>query len=409
MVRDVVWVMGFQIASRGSLIVFGILLSNILTREDFFQYQYFVTTSNTLLIYTVFGMNVFSMRQAVAFSQSGDRGLSDGIWSALLFAIGLSVAGTLLAFSTGYSVFFGPSNVSIWVYVLASVVFSTHAVSMASLNGLKKYRRVFCVTLVANILLVVSLLSLFMEWPVALVSALGGYIGYFSASSMMMIVCLAWVLPMPQPASLAKLIQNAWLVIVKSLPNFLVSICVGTILWGIGRNLVAQGSDPAVFSTYAICLQIYALMIFVPNAVGMRLFPEMVKNGEYLLPNQRLLFRIVVRRTLILTIAVGLAILGLTPFLIALYGNVVSFGYIEVLIIAFLSILSVPLRLLGETIVAQDRSWLWLSVNVVGLLFCVVALVCARPNTAAGALLSLVFSYSGMLGVTLLGYRLRWV
>jgi len=282
-------------------------------------------------------------------------------------------------------------------------------VSMASLNGLKKYRRVFWVTIIANILLAVSLLSLRMEWHVALVSAVGGYIGYFITSSIMMIVCLSWALPMPRSLPLAKVTQNIWVVILKSLPNFLVSICVGTVFWGIGRNLVAIGADSAVFSTYAICLQIYALLIFIPNAVGMRLFPEMVKNGDHLLPNQRLLFSKVISKTVLLTIVVGLAMISITPVLMKFYGSAVSFGYKEVLIIVILSTLSVPMRLIGETIVAQDRSWLWLFVNVVGLVLCLGILFWAKPNTAVGALLSLVFSYSGMLGVSILFYRSRWI
>lgn len=185
-------------------------------------------------------------------------------------------------------------------------------------------------------------------------------------------------------------------VLIISVPSIGLNVMAGTLNWLVGRALLEDPGSVAEFNMYAVGLQWFALLMLVPTASSLALFPRYVQmSHEGDVPLSALLKpAMLMGGALILLTPIAYV---MAPLVTWLYGGTYQFSGLMLSAVVLAAAVAGPQNILGHAVIAFRGAGTWLAANVAALTLCVSYLYLAPPRTAPEAFLVVIATTATLL------------
>lgn len=359
---DGFWVVATQIIGKGSATLMSLLLARMLTVGDFSAFTYLFATGTLLSSYVAAGLPQ-TVSRVVAEGRDHASWTGDDRLGAVLLVAAVS-SGAAIAGAPLYLPWLLSDEVPISgpLLIAAALAITWTALAQAALYASGQFRAAFPPVVVGTVLVLVC-------------SAAAIVVG---SSTLLILGNIAAILA-PAIAYTRRLYRAGVLaplhwqrrpgraalreVLVTALPGLGCSVIYASINWLLARTLIEQQETADQFNEYAIGLQWFSLVLFVPLAFGQVLFPKFVQKTR---SSTLGLAQIVVPPALTFGIVLCCAVAGtvLTPLISWVYGGHYSFSRLFVFTMLLAAALSGAVNLLGSFVMAARGFAAWLLVNI---------------------------------------------
>jgi O-antigen/teichoic acid export membrane protein len=363
---DGLWVVATQIVGKGAATLLTLLAARYLPVSDFLAVTYLFTTAALLSTYLAAGLPLTVSR--VVAEGRDDRSWSgdDRLGAVLLVTVATSVCAFTLAPLYLPWLLSNAAPAPGWLLVVAAVATTWAALAQAGLYGSGHYRAAFPPILLGTLLLLASTgVALSLQSTTLLIW--GNIVG-------IIVPTLLYGRHLHREGVLGRRHWRRWPsraalaeVLATTLPNLGICVIYASMNWVLARTLVERQETADQFNQYAIGLQWFSLVLFVPLAFGQVLFPKFVQKSR---SSSLATGQIVVPAALTFGIVLLCALIGttLTPVLSVVYGGNYQFSSAFVFTILLAAALSGAVNLLGSFVMATRGFTAWLLINIASAL-----------------------------------------
>ena len=394
MLRDTSLVAIGQALFKGTLYLGSILLSRMLSVEQFAIFGYFLVTSGFLAMFFSAGLTIAATK---TFAEaSAGRGEDGGAAAVVLILIGAALAA--LALSPVYLPIVSDQSIrlgGLWL-VAAGIAQAAYLVAAAAMYGANAFRFLLMPLLIGSAILLLGMLFAGLERDL-LPALLAICLAHFVPT--LMYAGRLWRLGLlrfarPSRAAVGSVAATAG-------PTLGIALITSGVVWLITRSLLEHAVSTAQFNMFVIGMQWFVLALFIPNALGNALFPRFLHGAAAGGLPMRKVLGVSLAVFAIIAAAAGVAAL-LTPLISALYGPHYEFSRAFVFTILLGAAIAGTVSMLSYPVMAALGVRSWLLANLALLAGCVALLVAWPPTDALEAALVICGSYAVVLVAALL-------
>lgn len=351
-----------QVIGKGAATILTLVLARVLTTADFSAFTYTFFTATLLSSYLALGLQ-FAISRVVSEGVARRSWADDGRLGAILMLNG-GVSVAALALAPIYLPWLMSDEVPAAgvLVVIAGLVFTWAALAQAGLYSTGRFREALMPVISGTAFVIVATgIGLFAHSLPVLIW--GNIVG--AAIPALAYARLLWrdgVLARPhltRPPGRGAVAA----VLTTALPGLGVAIVYASITWLIARTLIEQQATPDQFAQYALGLQWFSLVLFVPLAFGQVLFPRfLLKAHDGDLTAAQIAFPAALTFGTVLACAIVGSLIA--PALSWIYGAQYQFAPSFVFTILLAAALSGTVNLLGSYVMAARGTGVWLLVNL---------------------------------------------
>ena len=397
------YVMLTQVIGKGTFTLTSILLANVLSVSEFASYTYFFVTSALLSSYISFGIPLSAVR--VISEGAVDRSWSSDERVGAIVVLSLAAALVAAFAAPFYMPLLLPDEIPLaGAFVVAGAIAAAWAaLAQAAIYANGGFREAFWPVLAGSVLLVAAVaFSLVVHSLAFLIAAniasmLIPTIAYVRHLARCRVVGWASVRRIPRWPVVRAVLAIA-------LPGLGVTTIYATMNWLAARALVEHQGSPDQFNQFALGMQWFALVLFIPLAFGQVLFPRFVQQAHAgALP----LGAIIKPAGFTFAVVLACAVIGAAgqPLLPLVYGPQYDFPRVFVFTILVAAAFGGAVNLLGSYVMAIRGTGTWFGVNLVSPAVGLPVIVWAPPTTAFESARLLCLCYGAL---TLVAVAVIW-
>jgi O-antigen/teichoic acid export membrane protein len=363
LISDTIYITLTQAISRGSIILLSLTLSSVYSGPDFFQFQYFLATSSVMAVYMSLGLPVKATRSAAQHSLLREvSALSDVFYCGVATMIA-SVVVMLICIVPLADLVFGPITTPPILYFIYGTSLALNSVILGSLNGLQAYKATTLISIFSIVPLLIGVYVAFIDGDPSNMMLVLTVSAVLSAS--LSLAVLFRLTPIFKSATQDKFkVSRLLKVSFNALPNFLVSITYGTLIWLVGRSLIDVSSNGNEYSKFTIAMQFFSLLIFIPNSLAQSFFPRIVSDGNKGFTSKKLKDLLVVNALMVLVCF--MFFFFFINILNMYFESKFIFANSDVAILFVMAVFASAMRVVGNSLIALDHSIMWLIANLLG-------------------------------------------
>ncbi len=380
---DGAWVIATQVVGKGSATLLTLLLARFLTVRDFSAFTYLFTTAVLLSSYMSAGLPLAISRVVAEGRDARSWPEDDRLGAVLLVTATAGVAAIALAPLYLPWLLSDEVPVSGPLVVAAAVAITWSALAQAGLYGSGQFRAALAPVVAGTLVVLLG--------TVAAVSIGSMALLVFGNIAGILVPAAAYTRHLRCQGVLAPLHWTRWPrrpavadVLATTLPGLGFSVIYASMNWLLARTLIERQATADQFNQYAIGLQWFSLVLFVPLAFGQVLFPKFVQKTRSgaLTVTQIVAPAGLTFATVLLCALVGTA---LTPLVSWIYGGQYRFTHAFVFAMLLAAALSGAVNLLGSFVMAARGMAAWLLVNIASGTGALLLLRFMPVDTAVGA------------------------
>ncbi len=359
---NALWSSIAHLLGRGSLVVAAILLARTLDTEGFATYSFFQLTVSMLAAYAAMGLGVTASR---FFAESGhvDKASMPPIGTLWLLSILSALAFSVIVLILPSGWLDGGLGIPRWLLALGVFVTALGIVPGGGVLGIERYAAATLSAAAGAVVLIggavlaglesSAMLAMVMFVVAALVQAVG--------NTAVIVRELGWrqllFRTRPWREELVQIVDFA-------APMLAVTLLVTSGVWLVGRAVLAGPAGERGFAMYAIGLQWYALVLFMPGMITRVLLPGVVRSRLKGSADSRVLVRRGAGAALLVALISGVLVMVLSPWLLALYGA--NYSEAEWLLVFFVlaAVPAAPINSIGNGIIAANGQRAWLLITL---------------------------------------------
>lgn len=364
------WSMLAHLMGRGSLVAAAMILSNKLLTNDFAAYNYFQLTVSMLAAYAALGMGTTASRFFAEVDVVNDEQLQPlgALW-LLSIVVGLFISFIILLLPN--TLISGGLDLPSWLIALGVFVILIGIVPGGGVLGLEQYKKATFFSSLAAVLLIAGVLNLpgtNLEYEAMLLFVVSMAVQSIGNSAVVLhkvgLKRIYKTLALNR-SSVAKIFDFAG-------PMLLVSLIAASGSWLVGRIILTGESGEYQFSLYAIGLQWFSLVMFIPGMMSRVILPRLIRDNA-----SNIEIKGISLTTQALLLATGAAVLTamfgalLSPVILDFYGEDYKVSAWFLIIFMVVAIPASPANTLGNAIVAKNGQWHWLALTCFWFVFIV--------------------------------------
>lgn len=390
------YVISTQIVGKGTSAILSILLARSLTTEQFSTYNYFFITSTLLSSYFSLGLP-FAIARVVAEGSVHKSWAHDDRVGAIWVLIASVTAAAFIL-----SPFYLPPLLSDEIpltgvlVVIGGLSLGWAGLAQAALYAHEAFREAFWPVILGTLLLV-SMAAVGVVMHDVNVLICGALIGVLTPT-VLYVRYLMKVGIVHRKGMFRTRWRSIGAVLGTSLPGLGIAAIFVTINWLISRTLVEHQVGAGEFAKFALGMQWFSLVLFVPLAFGQVLFPRFLQRA-YRSNLHRREATLPAGLTFVLVAVCALAGAAAAPLLVVIYGANYDFSREFVFTILMGAASAGAVNLLGSYVMAVRGTGTWFVVNFISAALACTALFVNPPSTAldAARLLCAIYVVLAML------------
>jgi O-antigen/teichoic acid export membrane protein len=406
--RDATFVAISQVAARGSPIMSGMIVSHFLGETAFADYSFLQMTASMIISVTDMGIVILASRAAASGIMTQDNSPAHRLSALTLLAILSSTLAALTALLLPES----------WLHVTSFVERATLAALawcgivsgtlVALMNGMRRFRVVAKSAVIGSMFTLGGAgLGSIMGSSTTAISGLilGQFVTGVLTGRALWLQAKPLRPTMNDTGALLAALRDLSLV---AIPVLLTTIIWSAAMWWSGKRLLVQAGGEHEFALYAIGLQWFSAVVFIPGALSYALLPSFFGAAQENLEEARQLRLLALRGALAaavvsVPIATGVLLLEDSLLLSRAYGLQGGELFGVLLPIMLAAVLAATTSVLGNAVVAQARQFQWLAGIIAwATIFVVVPCVLALGTSAAAAGIALLSAYGALFSYGLL-------
>ncbi|MFV0277087.1 MAG: oligosaccharide flippase family protein [Parahaliea sp.] len=387
---NAVWSGLARLLGRGGFVVASMIFARNLSTRDFAAYSYFQLTVTLLATYSAMGLGMTASRLFAQVNYVDDEKLPPiaTLWF-LSLGLGLLVAVAIALLPPGW--LDKSLGLEGWMMGLGTFVLVAGVIPGGGVLGMEQYRVVAIFSALSAAFLIVGALVLgssatvFSATLVFVLSALIQTLG----SSLVVFRKMSWKRFLATASFGRDTFESLYGLVG---PMVVVSLLAASGSWLVGRIILSGEFGEYQFALYAIGLQWYSLVLFIPGMISRVLLPRFVRGR--LSPdssaNEEMarMIRWGVALASVAALAVSATGLVLSPWLLSFYGE--EYMVNAWLLFAFMlaAMPTAPANTFGNAIIADNGQWSWMVVTMLCLACMVVVAVVFLDEGAMGGALA---------------------
>ncbi|WP_374945164.1 hypothetical protein [Sphingomonas sp.] len=395
-VQDTAFIITAQLWSKGALHVISMLMAQFLSVQAFSTYNVFLLTTTVLASYLGLGLPL----AAAKLLARGDT--TDGDRERLSVVLYLAAAATVgaVVLKPLYIPVLMPSAVSLnaWWVVAGGALSAWSVLGQSSLYAVRGFRRALLPILSGSALLALGAALAIARSDVhflivgALASPLVAAIGSARALSAYDTV--------PRPSLRLPSSEAFHDVLRTAVPGIGIGVIFTSMTWMIASSLLSHQSSAEQFNMFSVGMQWFALVLFIPLALGQAVFPRYIRMAHQQSTPARMIIQPVASTVAMLLVMAPFAAL-FTPLLILLYGNKYPFSPVFVVCVILAAAVAGAQTLLSHFVIASRGAGTWMAASLIALSICIACLHVAPPATALAAVLVVGIAYGSLLALAI--------
>lgn len=359
MLGHVIWMLVSHLLSRGSMVFSGMLIARYLDKAAFASYSYLLLTATMIAIYSAMGIGITTTK---SFAKLESQKSSTPI--ATLGIVNFSLAVITIVIFYIFNQYFIPNNLNIPILTMGAIILfmSLDIYASNALIGLEKFKQLACVSIVATVIVLVSV-SLSIYNKNVIYSMYGLAFASFLQFILNTLMILKNLKEMDILLSLKFRYEHINEIFKTIGPMLPISLIAASGTWIIGRFILLDSTENGLkqFALFSIGLQWYSIALFLPTMISKVILPRLIKiSDESSTRLLRLNCYIVFFGCLLF------AIIGLIsePLISSFYGS--EYNLPRGLIFSYLcaATISSPANIMGNSLIADDKELTWLMIVV---------------------------------------------
>ena len=389
---DALNVLCAQLVLRGGFALISLLAARTLSVATFTDYNLFLVNSALVASLTGLGLpvavSIASARFRASYDPVRSRAEIDRAFALFVLLVFAQLAAAPLIVRWLPASPHGREFLGFYA-VAAAVLANGNSMVFAIISGMRLYRRLALISASGVVALALGYLAAVRLQTITplLVSNL-----LFYALPAAFAIRRLWKIDLlPWRSMWASHAVSYMSVARVALPSFASGVLFSYANWLIATTLLAQQVDPIMFPTFAVGMQWFAILLFVPTAVGMAALSHLVAASAQGTLSVRL-----IAVPAVSAFFIGLALCALAtsaaPLLNSAYGGKYAIDRPFVAIILLAASCSAPVTIISNAVITASGAAVWLRMNIIygGTIQALVLLL--RPDTAIGAATTLAIA-----------------
>ncbi|MDR1385790.1 MAG: oligosaccharide flippase family protein [Planctomycetaceae bacterium] len=394
------WSLAGSVFSRLFMVIATILVARMLGRSIFGQYSVVLSTVNSFIVFSNFGIGLTATKYIVELRESDKERTGRILGLSYLFTVGLGILMTMLLCAVApwicNHVMKAPQLVSeLRLGLLFLIVASVNGAQSGVMVGFQGFR----VAAMAN-----CIAGLFMIPLRAGGAYLGGLngslIGFGLSLVVLLVVNRIFILKITRQYNIKISYRNAFqelpILWKFSIPAVLGGILVTPVFWLCYLMLTRSPNGFEEVAVLDAARQFQLMILFIPGTIAQVILPLLVQANS---ANQKSQYTKTIKYNMLLNIVVALVValplMILSPYVMGFYGEGFSDGTMTLCILAVTAIIIAANNVVGQIIASQGKMWVGFIFNlmwaVVLLLGCYFAMLL---NTGAfGVAVAMLIAY----------------